>query len=111
MNVNEHYRLAAGVAVRDERFGGLIYHYDNRQLYFLHSHDITALIGSLTGEWPLRVELDRFCARCDVASDAGEAMIATLASLAKLGVIVSVDGNGSDDHRPRAVEDAGPAPL
>ena len=32
MNPAHRYQLADGVAIRPERFGGLVYHYSNRQL-------------------------------------------------------------------------------
>ena len=52
------YRLAPGVAIRPERFGGLVYRYDNRRLYFLHSHQAVEFINCLDGRRSLQEILD-----------------------------------------------------
>lgn len=60
LDTNAHYRLAPGVALRRERFGGLVYRHDNRRLYFLHSHELVEFISGLDGARPLRQALDDF---------------------------------------------------
>ncbi|MFO1113233.1 MAG: mycofactocin biosynthesis chaperone MftB [Rhodospirillales bacterium] len=49
MNLDDYYRLADGIAVRPERFGGLAYSYHDRRLYFIHSHGLAAFAGGLDG--------------------------------------------------------------
>jgi putative mycofactocin binding protein MftB len=41
------WRLHRQVALRDEAFGALAYHYGNRRLIFLRSRELVALVESL----------------------------------------------------------------
>ena len=41
------WRLNPAVALRDESFGALAYHYGNRRLVFLKSRTLVALVSSL----------------------------------------------------------------
>lgn len=41
------YRLHPQVALRDERFGALAYHYGNRRLIFLRSRALVELVAAL----------------------------------------------------------------
>ncbi len=41
------WRLHQRVALRPEPFGALAYHYGNRKLNFLRSHDLVRLVGDL----------------------------------------------------------------
>ncbi|HEX4107131.1 MAG TPA: mycofactocin biosynthesis chaperone MftB [Solirubrobacteraceae bacterium] len=41
------YRLSPRAALRDEPFGALAYHYDNRRLVFLKSRALVALVRDL----------------------------------------------------------------
>jgi putative mycofactocin binding protein MftB len=41
------WRLSREVALRDEAFGALAYHYGNRRLVFLKSRQLVALVTSL----------------------------------------------------------------
>ena len=44
----EHaWRLHPRVSLRPEPFGALAYHYDNRRLNFLRSHDLVQLVKTL----------------------------------------------------------------
>ena len=45
------WRLNPQVALRDESFGALAYHYGNRRLVFLKSRTLVTLVGSLA-EYP-----------------------------------------------------------
>ena len=45
------WRLNPQVALRDESFGALAYHYGNRRLVFLKSRTLVALVSSLA-EYP-----------------------------------------------------------
>ena len=45
--VDRAWRLNPQVALRDEAFGALAYHYGNRRLVFLKSRTLVTLVGSL----------------------------------------------------------------
>jgi putative mycofactocin binding protein MftB len=88
MNLSQPYQVAEGVAIRAERFGGLVYNYQNRHLYFLHSHELTELVRGLKGEQPLAAAIEAFHQSHALSPEAGEAMLKSLAALAKMGLIV-----------------------
>lgn len=92
MNPAHRYQLADGVAIRPERFGGLVYHYNNRQLYFLHSHELTEFVRGLTGEQPLAEALEAFRDGRGLSVEAADAMLKPLTALAKMGLVVRADG-------------------
>ena len=48
--VDKAWRLSPQVALRDEAFGALAYHYGNRRLVFLKSRTLVALVSAL-GEY------------------------------------------------------------
>ncbi len=50
-SVDRAYRLNPQIALRDESFGALAYHYGNRRLVFLKSRMLVTLVSSL-GEYP-----------------------------------------------------------
>ncbi|MCC8999670.1 MAG: mycofactocin biosynthesis chaperone MftB [Candidatus Contendobacter sp.] len=81
------YRLAPGVAIRPERFGGLVYRYDNRRLYFLHSHQAVEFVSSLDGCRSLQETLDEFLADREMPKSAGEALVKAVVQLEKLGIL------------------------
>lgn len=99
MNLDDRYRLADGVAIRPERFGGLVYDYHTRRLYFIHSHHVAALVGELTGDEPLGDALAAFRHRRGLTDADAERLIGSLASLQKIGVVV------------RAADTAHPSPA
>ncbi len=92
------YRLAPGVAIRPERFGGLVYRYDNRRLYFLHSHQVVDFVNSLDGGCSLKEALDAFLASRQMPPRAGESLIKAIAQLEKLGILVGSPGQGPFDR-------------
>ena len=47
--IERAWRLNPQVALRDESFGALAYHYGNRRLVFLKSRTLVALVSSLGG--------------------------------------------------------------
>jgi putative mycofactocin binding protein MftB len=47
--VEQAWRLNPQVALRDEAFGALAYHYGNRRLVFLKSRRLVDLVSSLQG--------------------------------------------------------------
>jgi len=53
--VESAWRLNPQVALRDEAFGALAYHYGNRRLVFLKSRLLVDLVSSL-GEYPSAAE-------------------------------------------------------
>ena len=90
MNATERYRLAEGVAVRPERFGGLVYHYDDRRLYFLHSHELTDFVTGLTGKLPLAEAIEAFREHRSLPPESGKTILKSLAALERLGLLVQM---------------------
>ncbi len=90
MNLDARYRLADGVAIRPERFGGLVYHYDNRRLYFLHSHELAEFVGGLTAEQPLVTAMAAFRDRHGLPAETQETMLHSLSALERIGLLVPV---------------------
>lgn len=82
-----HYRLAPGVAIRPERFGGLVYRYDNRRLYFLHSHQAADFIKGLDGRRSLQETLDDFLIERGIAPSVGESLVKMIARLERMGIL------------------------
>ena len=90
MNAAAPYRLAQGVALRPERFGALVYSYDDRRLYFIHSHLAAEFVGSLDGTRPLREAVDDFVARNGLAASMGDSLLHTVGKLERMGVVKSL---------------------
>lgn len=89
------YRLAEGVAVRPERFGGLLYHHRSRRLYFLRSPLAVALISRLDGSCPLDDAVDRFRDERALPGAAVAGLRRALDDMARLQLIVAVADEGS----------------
>ena len=87
MNLASCYRLAQGAAIRSERFGGLVYRYDNRRLYFLHSHAMVDFVSGLDGLRPLGEALDDFLVTRGLPESARETFIKAIAQLERLGIL------------------------
>ncbi len=81
------YQLAPGVAIRPERFGGLVYRYDNRRLYFLHSHQAVEFVNRLDGHQTLQAQLDDFLADRQLPQSAAESLVKAVAQLERLGIL------------------------
>ncbi len=79
------YRLAPGVAIRPERFGGLVYRYDNRRLYFLRSHQAVEFVNSLDGSHSLQETLDDFLAARDIPQAMIETLVKTVDAITTIG--------------------------
>jgi putative mycofactocin binding protein MftB len=62
MDATKRYALSPQAALRRERFGGLVYRYDNRRLYFVHSKAMVDFLDQLDGSQPLDATLDGFLA-------------------------------------------------
>ena len=70
----------------------LVYHYHDRRLYFLHSHELTEFVSGLTGEQPLAEAIEAFRQSHGLSPEAGEAILKSLAALEKMGIVVPVAG-------------------
>jgi len=81
------YRLAPGVALRPERFGGLVYRYDNRRLYFLRSHQTVDFVTHLDGRRSLEEALDAFLLARALPGSARETLVEAVARLTRLGIL------------------------
>ncbi len=46
-DADAHWRLHERVALRPEPFGALVYHYGNRRLTFLRSHDLVTVVETI----------------------------------------------------------------
>lgn len=88
MNPNSGYRMADGVAIRPERFGGLVYNYQSRRLYFLHTHELTEFVSGLNGERPIAEAVAVFRKRQGLPVEVEQAMLKSLSALETLGLIV-----------------------
>jgi putative mycofactocin binding protein MftB len=100
MNFATCYRLAEGVAIRAERFGGLVYRYDNRRLYFLHSRDVADFVSGLDGLRPLQNALGDFLESRGLPTKTGETLVKTVAQLEKMGILVPAPADDSKAHAP-----------
>ncbi len=82
------YRLAPGVSIRPERFGGLVYRYDNRRLYFLRSHQAVEFVSELDGRRSLQETLDAFLADREISPSASDPLVKAVAQLEGLGILM-----------------------
>ncbi len=96
MELTATYRLAPYAVLRAERFGGLIYRYDNRRLYFLHAPELVGLLNALDG----RVTLDDALATLHTPEPARGRYIRALAHLERLGVIIRVTPDTIEQPAP-----------
>lgn len=83
------------MAIRPERFGGLVYRYDNHRLYFLHSHQVVDFVNSLDGGYSLQEALDAFLASRQIPPTAGESLIKAIAQLEQVGILVGSSGQNA----------------
>ncbi len=87
VNTEQSYEVPLQVAVRHEKFGGLVYRYDNRALLFLHSRPLVEFLGRLDGERPLGAALEEFAAEREMADGERQALENALGQLEKKGII------------------------
>ena len=87
MNLNKCYQLSRQAAIRPERFGGLIYRYDNRRLYFLHSPELVDFVTGLDETRPLGLTLDNFLASRKLPAQARTVFIKALTQLEKMEIL------------------------
>ena len=81
------YEVPAKVSVRQERFGGLVYRYDNRALLFLHSRPLVDFLVGLDGERPLGAALEEFAVEQGMDEGGRRALQNALDQLERKGII------------------------
>ena len=89
MSASACYRLADGVAIRPERFGALVYRYDNRRLYFIHSHAVADFVGGLDGTRPLDEAVARFVRERALPAGVGDTLRDTVDKLQRMGIVMT----------------------
>ena len=87
VNTRQSYKVPAKVSVRQEKFGGLVYRYDNRALLFLHSRPLVDFLVRLDGERPLGAALDDFVAEKGLGEGERRALENALGQLEGKGII------------------------
>lgn len=87
MDADLSYGVTEHVAVRPERFGGLVYRYDNRALLFLHSRPLVDFLLALDGERPLGRALEEFAAGRGLSEQERRALEDALERLEGKGII------------------------
>lgn len=94
-------RLADGVALRRERFGGLVYRYDNRRLYFIHSPLTVTFLAGLDGKRPLRQAVGEFLAANATGTISGDTLRRTVDQLETMGIVTADSRGGEEPHHQR----------
>lgn len=87
VNTEKGYEVPAQVAVRPERFGGLVYRYDNRALLFLHSRPLVDLLLLLDGGKPLGRVMEDFVSERGLGEGERRALVNALGQLEGKGII------------------------
>ena len=87
MNTAQGYRLAPGVALRPERFGALVYRYDNRRLYFIHSREAADFVRGLDGAEPLTRAVETFVADRALPKAVEATLLDTVGKLETIGLL------------------------
>lgn len=81
------YEVPSQVAVRREKFGGLIYRYDNRALLFFHSLPLVDFLLEMNPEKPVGDSLDEYVSRNDMGETQRQAIENALGQLETKGII------------------------
>lgn len=87
VNTQQSYEIPPQVSVRPERFGGLVYRYDNRALLFLHSRPLVDFLLELDGKKPLGAALEEFAAERELDEGERRALENALDQLEGKGII------------------------
>ena len=87
MNMQAPYKLVKDATIRHERFGALIYRYDNRRLYFIHSVDVADFIMTLDGRLSLEAAVSRFLADRHFPAPHGDTLVRTVKNLETMGIV------------------------
>lgn len=80
-------RLAPRVSVRAERFGGLIYRYDDRALILVRSRPLVDLLLGLDGTRPLKEVLGKLAASHGLGDKELRALEDALGRLKERGIV------------------------
>jgi putative mycofactocin binding protein MftB len=83
----KRYALSSQASLRPEKFGGLVYRYDNRRLYFLHSKAMADFLLGLDGSASLDASIDTFLAEQKLAPANKATFMNALEKLEKLEVV------------------------
>lgn len=78
------WRLHPQVAVRNEPFGALLYHFGTRKLSFLKNRAMVALVRALSDSPDARTA----CRAAGIAANEDDAYLAALGSLAESNMVV-----------------------
>jgi putative mycofactocin binding protein MftB len=87
VDLERTYKLAPWASIRPERFGGLIYRYDNRALYFVHSRPLVDFLAGLDGGRPLGRALREFADARRLMTEERQGLEAGLAQLHGKGIL------------------------
>ena len=87
VNTERSYEVPVKVSIRQERFGGLVYRYDNRALLFLHSRPLVDFLEKLDGERPIGAALQEFAAERGLGDGERQALENALGQLEGKGII------------------------
>ena len=87
MNVKVPDRLANTAAIRFERFGALVYRYDNCRLYFIHGSDVADFIADLDGDRPLDEAVSNFLARRNLPASKGSTLFRAVERMDAMGIV------------------------
>jgi putative mycofactocin binding protein MftB len=90
MDLDRVYALSPQVVIRPERFGGLMYRYDTRKLYFLYSHVLVDFLTELDGTRSIGEALDAFVAARGLTPQDREALVTALVQLERMDVVHEV---------------------
>jgi putative mycofactocin binding protein MftB len=82
------YRLAPGVVIRPERFGGLAYRYDNRRLYCLRCPRIVEFVNALKTHASVQETLDWFSIHDEISPALIQTWLKTVTHLQGLGILI-----------------------
>ncbi len=87
IDLEKHYTISNQAAIRPERFGGLVYRYDNRRLYFLYSPELVDFVSNLDGSQPLGVTIDSYLAERQLPDKTRPVFVNALSQLQKMEVL------------------------
>ena len=87
MDQAKRYALSKEAAVRPEKFGGLVYRYDNRRLYFLHSKPMADFLIGLDGSTSVGESIETFLAEHKLAAGNKKTFLSALEKLETLEVL------------------------
>lgn len=90
MNARAACRLAEGVAMRREPFGGLLYRYDDRRLYVIQSSQLMEFVAELDGTRPLQDAAAAFSMRQPGGASSTDTLLRMVEQLESIGLVEAV---------------------